>query len=67
MFYGVEEIKAILGIQRSKAYDIIKGLREDLSKEGFLMPPAGRIQKTYFCERYKLNLRECERFLKGAA
>ena len=68
MFYGVEEIKAILGIKECKAYTIIRDLRKSLASEGYIPPPAGRIQKTYFCEKYNLNLKECEKFLrKGAA
>ena len=64
MFYGVEEVMAILQIQRSKAYYIISDLRKSLEKEGYIAPPAGRIQKTYFCERFNLSLKECEKFLK---
>ena len=67
MFYGVEEIMAILGIKRSKAYSIIYQLRQDLESEGYIIPPAGRVQKRYFCDRFHLDYRECEKFLKGAA
>jgi hypothetical protein len=67
MFYGVEEIKAILGVQRTKAYSIIRTLRADLKSEGYIKPPAGKIQKRYFCERYHLDINECESFLKSEA
>lgn len=67
MFYGVEEVMAILQIQRTKAYYIISDLRKSLEKEGYIAPPAGRIQKTYFCERFNLSLKECEKFLKKGA
>lgn len=65
MFYGVEEIMAILGIQRTKAYTIIRRLRGDLKKAGYIEPPAGKIQKRYFCERYHLDIKECETYLKS--
>ena len=67
MFYGVEDIMAILGVQKAKAYSIIKDLRMDLEKRGYFSPPAGKIQKQYFCERYNLNLKDCEKFLKKGA
>ena len=63
MFYGVEEVIAILGVRRTKAYEIIRELREDLKSKGYIEPPAGRIQKRYFCERFSLDIAECERFL----
>ena len=67
MFYGVKEVMAILGIERSLAYKKIKQLHLDLVKAGYIEPPAGRIQKKYFCERFNLNLKECEAFLKKGA
>ena len=67
MFYGVEDVMAILGVKRTKAYEKIKELRSDLVKAGYIEPPAGRIQKKYFCERFNLNLKECEAFLKKGA
>ncbi len=68
MFYGVEQVMAILHTGENNAYKIIRKLREELEAKGYFAPPAGRIQKTYFCERFNLNLKECETFLqKGAA
>lgn len=67
MFYGVKEVMAILGVGRTKSYEKIKELHRDLVKAGYTEPPAGRIQKKYFCERFNLNLKECEAFLKKGA
>lgn len=67
MFYGAKEIMAILQVKECKAYSIIRDLRKSLEKEGYIAPPAGRIQKTYFCERFNLSLKECEKFLKKGA
>lgn len=65
MFYGVKDIMTILQIKQSKAYSIIKALRNSLEAEGYISPPAGRIQKRYFCDRYNLNLKDCEQILKA--
>lgn len=65
MFYKVNDVKALLGISDSKAYDIIRQLRRDLEAEGYISPPAGRIQKRYFCRRFGMELEECETFLRN--
>ena len=52
-FYTVEDVKEILSVKQSKAYSIIKNLNEELKKKGFLVQ-AGRVNITYFRERYKL-------------
>ena len=64
MYYTGNDVQKIIGCARSKAYQIIKTLRDELDSKGYIAPPAGKIQKTYFCERCKLNLKECESPLK---
>ena len=71
MFYRVKDIMAILGIAQTKAYDIIRDLGNDLAKtkipsseKTYCKPPAGRIQKAYFCERYKLDVNECDQYIQ---
>ena len=48
MFYKVDAVMALLGISKSKAYEIIRQLRADLEADGYILPPAGKIQKRYF-------------------
>ncbi|KAB1437583.1 helix-turn-helix domain-containing protein [Candidatus Galacturonibacter soehngenii] len=50
-FYTVEDVKKILGISDSKAYQIIRKLNKELSNKGYITV-AGRIPKKFFNERY---------------
>lgn len=63
MFYKVDAVMALLGISKSKAFEIIRQLRTDLEADGYILPPAGKIQKRYFCKRFDLDLQECEDYL----
>ena len=47
---GVAEVQGLLGISRSKAYQIIKELNSELSQKGFITIN-GRISRKYFLER----------------
>lgn len=62
-FYGANDLVAILGVSRSKAYEIIRDLIADLEQMGKLSPKAGKIQKSYFCERFMLSAEECDKML----
>ena len=64
-FYGASDLAIILGVSRSKSYEIINGLTADLEKIGKLSPKAGRIQKSYFCDRFMLDQKECDKLLKS--
>lgn len=57
LFFDVEDVKTILGVENTKAYDIISTLRKELVSKGYASYPAGRIPKKYFCERYYLNVK----------
>lgn len=48
--YGVEEVQEILGIGKSKAYDIIRKLNAELDKKGYLTV-RGKVNIKYFQER----------------
>jgi|GEM_PF-2954596 len=68
MFYDVTDIMCLIGIAQTKAYEIIRSLGNDLAStrvpgmtRNFCKPPAGKIQKKYFCERYNLDPEECDR------
>jgi len=65
LFFSVEDVKIILGIENTKAYDIIKELRKELVSKGYADYPAGRVPKKYFCERYYLELKDVEEVLQA--
>ncbi len=64
MFFFKEDIMEILGISSSKAYAIMRELGKELKAKGYSLPPAGRIQKSYFCEKFCLDRQEIERALE---
>lgn len=52
-YYEVEDVMLLLGIKRSKAYKIMRSLRQELIASGRLIDeyPAGRVPKRYFNAR----------------
>lgn len=50
---GVNEVQVTLRISKSKAYQIIKQLNDELSKNGFITIQ-GKVSKRYFEERVAL-------------
>lgn len=61
MFYGKNEIKFFLRCKDGKAYQVIRELAEGLVKKGYARPPHGKIQKKIFCEKFLLNMEECDK------
>lgn len=53
-YYSVKDVQGILGISKSKAYEIIKMLNDELNSKGFLTV-SGKVLKKYFNERYLLE------------
>ena len=51
IFYTANDISGLLGVSKAKAYQIIKGLNEELEKRGYIVL-AGKISKVYFTERW---------------
>lgn len=49
-FYNVEEVMAMLGVQRSKAYEVIRVLNKELKAQGFIVIE-GKVAKKYFDEK----------------
>ena len=47
MFYKVEDVAAMLGVSKSKAYAIIRNLNKELSEKGFVTI-SGKVSKQYF-------------------
>lgn len=52
-FIGVEEVMGYLGCKESKAYNVIRVLKQELVEAGRLTPayPKGKVPKKYFFER----------------
>ena len=50
-FISVNEVKEILGVADTKAYQIIRDLNSELSEKGYMIVP-GRISRQYFYERF---------------
>lgn len=50
-FYHVEDVVALLGVSRSKAYKIIQDLNKELKKKGYITV-AGKVPKKYFLEKF---------------
>ena len=76
MWYGVEDVMTLLGVKQSKAYQVIRKLADEIAKTKipgkdrcYERPPAGRIQKSYFFEKFMFEQVECDNILeqkKGA-
>lgn len=52
-YYDVSDVMSLLGVSKSKAYSIIRTLRDELVRQGKLsvVYPVGKIPKKYFNER----------------
>lgn len=50
--YNVNDVKKILDCADSYAYKVIRELREEMANKGYILPPAGKISKAYFDERF---------------
>lgn len=61
MFYGKEEVKFFLQCKDSKAYQVIRELADGLVKKGYSRPPHGKIQKKLFCEKFILDMEDCDK------
>lgn len=57
-YYTVEDVMELLGVKQSKAYQIIRSLRDELISSGKLLEeyPVGRIPKKYFDTRCGTDL-----------
>lgn len=49
-YYDHEDVQCILGVSRSKAYSMIREMREKCIKDGLITEayPSGKIPKKYF-------------------
>lgn len=51
MYVDAAELKEILNISKSKAYELIRGMNAELKKEGYIVIP-GRVPRRYLEKRY---------------
>ncbi len=53
-YYIADDIQQMLGVGKSKAYQMIRSVRDDLIQSGQLHPsyPNGKVPKTYFNEKF---------------
>lgn len=51
-YYTVSDVMVMLGVQRTKAQDVIRELNDELENKGYRRWPKGKISKRYFDERY---------------
>lgn len=57
IYYSAQEVAAMLGISRGKAYGIVREMNNDLKEKGFLTI-AGKIPVEYFKEKWYGNVKE---------
>lgn len=50
VFYSAQEVAELIGCSPSKAYEIIRGMNEDLKKGGYVVM-RGRVPIAYFNEK----------------
>lgn len=67
MWYTADDVMILLGVGQSKAYQVIRTLGNEIANTKipgkdrcYARPPAGRIQKSYFCEKFMLDRFECD-------
>lgn len=53
MLLSVKDVMEVLCVSKSKAYQIIQKLNEEMKQQGYLVV-RGRVSKTYFYERMGL-------------
>lgn len=51
LFLNVEDVKSILQVSQTKAYDVIRMLNKELEAQGYLII-CGRVPVKYFQERF---------------
>jgi len=71
MWYTADDVMVILGVCKTKAYDTIRAMANEISKTKmpgkdrcYARPPAGKIQKAYFCEKFMFTQAECDEVLR---
>lgn len=72
MWYSVDDVMVLLDVAQSKAYQVIRELGNEIAKTKipgkdrcYARPPAGKIQKSYFCEKFMFDQAECDKVLEN--
>lgn len=53
MFIKADEIRQLLGISRSKAYQIIRELNAELKSQGYMVLN-GKVNRNYFLKKFMI-------------
>lgn len=53
-FLSVDDVRRVLNIGRTKAYQIIRQLNSELDKKGYMIQ-CGRVPAKYFAERFNID------------
>ena len=51
IYFTAQEVAVMLGVSRGQAYKLVKGMNEELAKQGYIVI-SGKVPKKYFSERY---------------
>ena len=51
IYFTAQEVAVMLGVSRGQAYKLVKGMNEELAKQGYIVI-SGKVPKKYFNERY---------------
>lgn len=51
LYYTAKDVQEMLGVSKSKSYQIIKSLNAELAKLGYIVT-AGKIPKKFLAEKY---------------
>lgn len=72
MWYTATDVMTLLSVKQAKAYQVIKTLADEIANTKipgkdccYARPPAGRIQKSYFCEKFMFEQAECDKILEA--
>lgn len=61
MWLTAKEVMFLLGgVSRATAYKVMRDLGNEFEAMGKARPPAGKIQKRFFCEKFLFELSECD-------
>lgn len=56
MFIKADEIRRLLGISRSKAYQIIRELNAELKSQGYMVLN-GKVNRNYFLKKFMIPIK----------
>ncbi len=67
IFVTQEDVAALLGCGKSKAYDIVRGVNEQAKKKGSYPFPAGKANKYLFAEMFEIPIEEVDEVISREA